>query len=159
MSTHNSAAIWGSIAVTALTALWGGAVSSGAMGGGGWYERINKPDWLPPRPVFSYTWAVLFVVLAYAGYVALSQKQRIFAEVFGILLLLNILWSICFFQSHDPNMAVIIAFLLILVTIWFMRLLHGLRQRQANYAVWLLWLLLVWEVFALFSTIAVANMN
>ena len=35
---------------------------------GDWYERLRKPSWRPPNWLFAPVWTVLYVMIAFAGW-------------------------------------------------------------------------------------------
>lgn len=76
-----------------------------------WYNSI-KPSITPPNWVFPVVWNILFLFIAsslYLSWIAKtktkkeSKKNRIkIAIIFGVNLLLNILWSYLFFTLQLP---------------------------------------------------------
>ncbi len=82
-----------------------------------WYIQ-NKPSITPPNFIFPIVWNVLFFLIAISLYLAWissknKQKNKIIL-VFGINLLLNVLWSILFFALQMP----LIAFFELII-LWF----------------------------------------
>jgi len=74
-----------------------------------WYASV-KPAITPPNWVFPVVWNILFLLIAVSLYFAWiksknkKNKTKV-AVVFGINLLLNILWSFLFFFLQLPALA------------------------------------------------------
>ena len=77
-----------------------------------WYATLSKPSFTPPDSVFAPVWTTLFLLMGISlfliwqkwGYIDTMQQALI---LFGIQLLLNILWSVIFFGLHSPFAAFI----------------------------------------------------
>lgn len=91
-----------------------------------WYVYLNKPFYNPPNWIFGPIWTVLYSMMGYALFLALSSKKndgnKSNSEIhwFALQLILNTLWSIVFFGLHLPGIAFILIIFLwisILVTI------------------------------------------
>ena len=91
-----------------------------------WYTYLNKPFYNPPNWIFGPVWTVLYAMMGYALFLALSSKKnngnKSNSEIhwFALQLILNTLWSIVFFGLHLPGIAFILIIFLwisILVTI------------------------------------------
>ncbi len=85
------------------------AAASGAVFmTGPWYEALNKPWWTPPNWVFPVAWAVLYTVIAIAGWLA-WRAGGIGAAVliWGAGLVLNALWSYFMFGRQDIAAALV----------------------------------------------------
>jgi len=84
---------------------------------GTWYESV-KPSITPPNYVFPIAWNILFILIALSLYFAWTnagkkQKTRI-AIVYGINFVLNILWTILYFQMKNP-----FASFIEIIVLWF----------------------------------------
>lgn len=76
-----------------------------------WYSSI-KPSIAPPNWVFPVVWNILFLLIALSLYFSWTAKTRSNKEgeknkknliiIFGVNLLLNILWSFFFFYLKNP---------------------------------------------------------
>lgn len=82
-----------------------------------WYLE-NKPSITPPNYVFPIVWNILFFLIALSLYFTWikankNQKKKV-ALVFGINLVLNILWSFLFFSRQNISGAFIE-----LIILWF----------------------------------------
>lgn len=113
-----------------------------------WYLTLEKPALNPPAWVFGPVWTMLFLLMGYALYLVWtdeSGKRRTLAYlVFGIQMILNILWSIIFFGLHSPGGALfemIFLWLAILATIIAF-------AKISRTAAWLLAPYILWVSFA-----------
>ena len=120
----------------------------------GWYSTLIKSEFNPPAWVFGPVWTTLFammgisVFLIWAFYAEASEdkKQRIrFALVlFGIQLVLNILWSIIFFGLRSPVGAFVE-----IIFLWFVILATIITfSKISKLAAWLLVPYILWVTFA-----------
>lgn len=81
-----------------------------------WYAALSKPSWAPPNWLFGPVWTTLYILMGIALYLVwregLDRRDVRFAIlIFGVQLLLNLLWSIVFFSYH----ALFGSFILILI--------------------------------------------
>ena len=81
-----------------------------------WYATLSKPSWAPPNWLFGPVWTTLYILMGIALYLVWREgfertDVRFAILIFGIQLLLNLLWSIVFFSYH----ALFGSFILILV--------------------------------------------
>ncbi len=90
-----------------------------------WYVDLAKPSFVPPTWIFAPVWTTLFFLMGIAAYIVLSSQtdervSRKYALImYGVQLILNVLWSILFFGLHSPFAAfieIIALWLAILVT-------------------------------------------
>jgi tryptophan-rich sensory protein len=83
------------------------AASSGALfKPGPWYERLEKPSWNPPDWVFPVVWTILYIFIAFAGWLVWSETGIGAAIiVWGIQLVLNAIWSALFFGLKRMDVA------------------------------------------------------
>lgn len=76
-----------------------------------WYADLAKPSWTPPDWVFGPVWSILYFMMAVAAWLVWRQAGLAGAAVplamFGIQLLLNVLWSWLFFGLYNPGAAAI----------------------------------------------------
>lgn len=90
-----------------------------------WYESLKKPSFNPPGWLFGPVWTALFILMGISLFLIWQKGLhyngvKIALIVFGIQLILNILWSILFFGLRAPQAAfieIIILWILILITI------------------------------------------
>jgi benzodiazapine receptor len=92
-----------------------------------WYETLEKPSFTPPNGVFSPVWIILFVLMGIAAFLVWNkglsdEKVKIALGVFGVQLILNVLWSVMFFGLRSPLAGLIeisILWIAILLTILY----------------------------------------
>jgi tryptophan-rich sensory protein len=90
-----------------------------------WYASLKKPSFNPPESLFGPVWTALFLLMGISLFL-IWQKGLTYDGVklalilFGVQLILNILWSILFFGLRSPLagfIEIIILWVLILMTI------------------------------------------
>jgi translocator protein len=114
---------------------------------GPWYDSI-KPSITPPKILFPIAWTTLFVLIAlsiYFSWTHLKEKQKAsVATLYGVNLILNVLWSAIFFGMKEPGIA-----LLEVVVLWCTILLLMIKNwKISKAATWLLLPYLLWVSFA-----------
>ncbi len=72
-----------------------------------WYAGLNKPSFNPPGWVFGPVWTILYLMMGVALYQVwrngLGDKNtKIAVTLFGVQMVLNLLWSILFFGMQNP---------------------------------------------------------
>lgn len=139
-----------------VTALVGGVITSGGMV---WYQSISLPSFTPPGYVISIVWSIIFVLSAYAMTLILHiGKKEVIAVasvVFGLNLLLNMLWSTLFFGIHEIGFAFFEAILLAFSVL----VLMSISWKTSKTIVWLFAPYFVWVSFASFLTYSVWKLN
>ena len=106
------------------------------------YATINKPILSPPSIVFPIVWSILYLIIGYSYYK--SSRSNDINKVYYIQLIINLTWSIIFF-----NMQMYLFAFFWLLLLWAFVLLVGLafyRIRKIAGAPWILYL--VWVTFA-----------
>jgi tryptophan-rich sensory protein len=75
----------------------------------GWYSALIKPSVAPPNWIFGPVWTTLFLLMGIALFLVWKARSkgdpRILFGVFGVQLVLNVLWSFIFFGLHNPGAA------------------------------------------------------
>ncbi len=112
-----------SITICLLAALIGSIFTTPAVPT--WYAALAKPELNPPAWVFGPVWTVLYILMGIALYLVWSrgwgQKNvRVAMAIFGIQLVLNVLWSYLFFGLQAPYFAfleIVLLWIAILMTI------------------------------------------
>ena len=71
-----------------------------------WYVSLIKPSWTPPNWAFGPIWSTLYVLMGISLFLiwreGLERKDvKIAILVFAIQLLINVVWSITFFATHN----------------------------------------------------------
>lgn len=71
-----------------------------------WYVTLVKPSWTPPNWAFGPIWTTLYVLIGISLYLVWKQgldriEVRIALLVFAVQLILNVVWSLVFFGTHN----------------------------------------------------------
>jgi benzodiazapine receptor len=87
-----------------------------------WYVTLTKPSFTPPNWLFSPVWTFLFVLMGISAFLVwdkgLDDKQvKTALSIFGVQLILNILWSAVFFGFRSP-FAGLIEITILWIAIW-----------------------------------------
>jgi len=131
------------IFVTLLLGSTSGLITAGAVDG--WYMEIEKPSFNPPNTIFGPVWTVLYIMMGFSAGLIWSNgtedpKVRRGLALFGIQLLLNVLWSLLFFGLKSPGLALVDITLLVLTIILCIRAFHPIDRWAAYLMVpYLLW--------------------
>ena len=92
----------------------GGAVTTPKIAS--WYAALTKPSWNPPNWIFGPVWTTLYICMAVAAWLVWRQDgvsgATLPLTLFGIQLVLNVLWSCIFFGLEKPGHAFIEVLLL-----------------------------------------------
>jgi tryptophan-rich sensory protein len=136
----------------------------GGLGGaateiGPWYFQLQKPSWQQPDWLFGPAWTTIYVLTSIAGVKAWRRADEVQRRYFlGALLLnlvLNLLWSLIFFTSQRPDIA-----LLEVVPLWLSILLMVLLVRSYSPVSSLLMLpYLGWVAFATYLNWTIVKLN
>jgi benzodiazapine receptor len=113
-----------------------------------WYATLNKPEIAPPNWIFGPVWSALYVAMAVAMWLVWRRSagaaRRTAAALYGVQLLLNLLWSVVFFHFHGIGSALIVIGALWIAIAATMRVFFPLER----IAGWLLVPYLLWVSFA-----------
>ena len=123
----------------------------------GWYSTLVKPTFNPLNWLFGPVWTLLFLMMGAAFYLVWMEGKRIHKAlmVFGIQLVLNVLWSFLFFGAESPGLAfveIIVLWIAIAATILTF-------ERVSKAAAWLLIPYLFWVSFASVLNAAIFQLN
>ncbi|MBI2046163.1 MAG: tryptophan-rich sensory protein [Parcubacteria group bacterium] len=151
------------IVVSELAGIIGSVFTTPSIGG--WYAGIVKPALNPPAWVFGPVWTTLFALMGIAAFLVWSsyaeasadKKKRIKLALilFGIQLILNMLWSIIFFGLHSPGGA-----LIDIVFLWLAILATIIAfAKISKPAAWLLVPYILWVSFASYLNFAIWSLN
>ena len=127
---------------------------------GPWYQGLKKPSWQPPDWLFGPVWTVIFGLTATAGLDAWRRasdgaSRRWIMLLFALNALLNVSWTVLFFQLKRPDWA-----LAEVVALWLSVLaLIVVTSRFSSRAPWLLAPYLAWVAFAGFLNWTVVRLN
>ncbi len=135
----------------------------GALLAGGFresYGAMYKPLLSPPGWVFPVVWTVLYLLMGYAGWLVLTSdasepRRRRALTVFGVQLLLNLLWPLLFFRLGWYGFAFVWLLLLILAVLLCLLLFRYIVKRAGD----LLVPYLLWLFFAAYLNLGAAILN
>ncbi len=147
------------IYIAILLSLLVGGLGGAATEIGPWYFQLQKPSWQPPDWLFGPAWTTIYVLTSIAGVKAWRRADEVQRRYFlGALLLnlvLNLLWSLIFFTSQRPDIA-----LLEVVPLWLSILLMVLLVRGYSPQSALLMLpYLGWVAFAAYLNWTIVKLN
>ncbi len=124
-----------------------------------WYYSLNKSPLTPPAWVFSAAWTVLYIMIALSLFFyvknGLKQEKVIPLIVFSIQIILNLLWTPVFFDSHSIKMA----FVIILLLIVFVAANIILFYKTSKTAALLLVPYFLWLIFAAYLNFEIIILN
>lgn len=114
-----------------------------------WYQALNKPSIQPSGATFGIVWTILYILIAFAGYfgsqVANPEARTRIQWLFWIQLVLNLLWTIVFFQLQNIILGLVVLSLLFIVTLlWTISLLNARPEAGVLVLPYLLWLGIAW---------------
>lgn len=132
------------------------ASTASAFVPGAWYEGLAKPEWTPPNWIFGPVWSLIYLFIAFAGWLV-WRSQGLGPALFWWFtqLILNALWSYFMFGQHDISTAMIDISALWLAIAAFMLA----SWRVNRFAVLLFVPYLAWVSFAAALNFAVLQMN
>ncbi len=125
-----------------------------------WYKKLKKPSFSPPNRVFAPVWITLYTLMGISLYLILREglgnpQVQVGLGIFGIQLVLNVLWSFVFFGKKSilgglVTIAVLwVAILLTIISFLNVSLLAGL----------LLVPYLLWSSFAAILNHSILKLN
>jgi len=125
-----------------------------------WYANLRKPFFAPPDWVFAPVWITLFTLMGISAYLVYKQgfeKKKVKSSllIFGIQLLLNIIWSVLFFGLKAPFFAFFEIIMLWLVILFNIVGFYTVSKRAAL----LLIPYILWVSFAALLNISIAILN
>jgi translocator protein len=149
------------IVVASVTVIFVLAVGGWTTTVGTWYEHLRKPPWNPPNWVFGPAWTVILALAAWSGVSAWTNVGNddpgrvLILALFGVNIVLHMLWSPLFFALKRPDWALIEApFLWLSIA----ALMFGVGRYSAL-AVWLLLPYLLWVTFAVVLNLKIVRLN
>jgi tryptophan-rich sensory protein len=147
------------IYIAILLSLLVGGLGGAATEIGPWYFQLQKPSWQPPDWLFGPAWTTIYVATSIAGVKAWRRADEVQRRYFmGALLLnlvLNLLWSLIFFTSQRPDIA-----LIEVIPLWLSILLMVLLARgYSPISAWLMMPYLCWVAFAAYLNWTIVKLN
>jgi len=103
------AALAGFVVLCFAVAAAGGAVTATSVGT--WYAELAKPAFNPPDWLFGPVWAVLYLMMALAGWRVWRRRGAgetgLALAAWGVQLALNFCWSLLFFGARMIGAALV----------------------------------------------------
>ncbi len=104
-------------------ALWIGGIIMGDPQTNEWYQALNKAPWTPPGWVFGAAWTTIMLCFS----IFLWQASKLFTVrdfspfyiLYGLQVILNVIWNPVFFRWHMMGLGLVIIALLTLLIAWF----------------------------------------
>ena len=109
-----------------------------------WYPTLAKSPLSPPSIIFPIAWSVLYLLIGISAGTMLAKGDLSVLRLWLLQLLLNFLWSVCFFALRSPFLG-LIAILALDVAV-FAYIVHTAGRRAA--AAWLFVPYMLWLIFA-----------
>ena len=124
-----------------------------------WYYSLNKSPLTPPAAVFPIAWTILYIMIALSLFFyikdGLRQEKIIPLVIFITQIILNLLWTPVFFESHDIKLAFFIIIALIILV--FINII--LFYKKSKTAAFLLVPYFLWLIFAAYLNYEIINLN
>src|ERR1700761_8357074 len=128
---------------------------------GPWYRDLRKPSWNPPNWVFGPAWTAILALAAWSGVSAWTEAvgdgpgRDVILALFGVNIVLHMLWSPLFFALKRPDWALVeVPFLWLSIA----ALMLGVG-RYSSLSVWLLLPYLFWVTFAVILNLKIVQLN
>ena len=113
-----------------------------------WFDRLDKPSFMPPGWAFGVVWTTLYTLMGIALALILdtpdTKQRRTALALFGVQLALNFGWSPFFFGGRMIDLALVIIVLMLLSAAGAANLFRRIRPLAG----WLLLPYLLWLCLA-----------
>ena len=109
-----------------------------------WYPMLVKSPATPPAVVFPIAWSVLYLLIGISAGTMLVKGDMSVLRLWLLQLLLNFLWSVCFFALRSPLMGLLV--ILALDVVVFAYIVYASSRRPV--AAWLFVPYMLWLIFA-----------
>ncbi|MFO1310502.1 MAG: TspO/MBR family protein [Burkholderiales bacterium] len=139
-------------------AVFAAAASGGLFRPDDWYKSLAKPSWNPPSWVFAPVWTVLYIGIAFAGWLVwhdAGESRNVLMALWVAQLLLNAAWSWLFFGRHRIDLALADVSAMAVVIAAFI----AIASRSVPIAAWLFVPYLAWGSFALVLNATILKLN
>ena len=117
------------------------------------YDIINKPVLSPPKIVFPIVWSIIYLIMGYSYYKTSKDTEE--TKIYYLQLIINLTWSIIFFNFKLYFLAIIWIMLLIYLVIKMIKLFYNDNKLSAYLNI----PYLIWLIFAFYLTIMVYLLN
>lgn len=125
-----------------------------------WYANLTKPFFTPPNSIFGPAWTILYILMATSAYLIWkkgfkNKEVKEALKLFGIQLLLNIIWTPLFFGIKDFSLAFVD-----IIALWYYIYLTVKSFAKINKtASYLLYPYLAWVSFATLLNFSIWILN
>jgi len=124
-----------------------------------WYPSLKKASFNPPSWVFGPVWTILYVMIAISGWSIFctrkSNKRKLALIIYGLQLILNLLWSFLFFFLRSPLLGLLDIGILLVSIAWAAILFWPLSR----IAFWLLIPYFLWTAYASILNLSIVLQN
>ena len=109
-----------------------------------WYPNLVKSAATPPAILFPVAWGLLYLLMSLSAGVMLARGDVSVMRLWLLQLLLNFLWSVCFFALRSPFLGLLVI-LALDVTVFAYIVYASARH---SLAAWLFVPYMLWLIFA-----------
>ena len=109
-----------------------------------WYPMLEKSPLTPPPILFPIAWSILYLLIGISLGTLLVRGDVSLTKMWLLQLLLNFLWSVCFFALHSPFLGFVV--ILVLDVTVFAYIIYAACRRPI--AAWLFAPYMLWLIFA-----------
>ena len=109
-----------------------------------WYPTLEKSPVTPPSILFPIAWSILYLLMAISVGTLLEKGDVSVLRLWLLQLLLNFLWSVCFFAVRSPFLGLLV--ILALDVSVFAYIVYAAGRRAV--AAWLFVPYMLWLIFA-----------
>jgi tryptophan-rich sensory protein len=109
-----------------------------------WYPMLEKSPLTPPPILFPIAWSILYLLIGISLGTMLVKGDISLTKMWLLQLLLNFLWSVCFFALRSPLLGLLV--LLALDVAVFAYIVYTAGRRSV--AAWLFVPYMLWLIFA-----------
>ena len=124
----------------------------------GWYPSLVLSPLTPPAAAFPVVWGVLYVLMGVAAGIMWGVRSiysRLMLTLFTTQLLLNVLWSFCFFYMQSPLMGLVVLLVMDMLALMYVAGCFMVRRASG----WLMVPYVLWLLFATYLNGFVAVYN
>ncbi len=121
------------------------------------FDGINKPSFTPPSILFPIVWIILYTLMGISTYLISESNNGDSREalfIYGIQLIINVLWTYFFFNLKWFLFSFILVLIILLLVIIMIRKFYNINKLSAYlqipYVIWLIFAaILSFNVFLL----------
>lgn len=117
------------------------------------YQNLSKPILAPPTIVFPIAWTILYTLLGVYLYSIIKRKDIKLIIIYTIQFIINILWSIVFFNYLMFTLALLMIFAMFGLTV-LMFILSKTNKFKYTLIPYMLWL-----CFAFYLNLSIIILN